>query len=788
MNNFKTLWLGSTAILSLSMVSNMANAQESVKNPEVVESEDSGLDVVIVTATRRSQNLQDVPVTISAFTAESLESKGVVTVTDLSGLSPNFRVNSPFSETQPNFTVRGIGVANEFNPNAQSPVGVYFDEVYQGFRANHGSALFDLERVEVLKGPQGTLYGRNTTGGAVNVISTRPDLEGSEGYVKVGFGNYGRFSMSGAAETTLVEDKLGARIALTRLSRDGYIENVSARYGGQNPFVGDEDYDSADSWAGRLSVRATPSENLDLNFKGYFSSQEPIGTAGTVVQLNPTGADIAGTVLTGLGERESAATNQGRYETDTWGLNFKADWLINDIEVTSVTGYDHGELSQPFDFDGSPSLVGQWDTNTADFESFSQDLHAAYSFSNIKVIGGVYFGWQEVSVLNRYLYLGFFNQFSGPGQFNPAGQFAPPPNPPTAIDALQQLTQTQSTYAAFLEVEANLTDRLTLTVGGRLTKENIDLTDFSSLLHDSDRNPFLYAYSSAGANSVAPSAPILTGIVPDIENSITEPTGRIMLSYDVSDDSMLYSSYSRGYRSGSFNGQSLIPVPNFVPAEFVDAYEVGLKSRLFDNTLQLNGAVFYNDYQGQQVQEIQNGASFLRSLDGRLYGFELDAVFQPSDRFTLSGTLGYLNSEYDDGQFLAPGDPSATDPRGIALGGNSFPFSPEWTASISPKIVIAKMDKGDLTLNANAVYTSKQFFDPFNDRQAIGPINQGEDAYTLVDANLRYDTGKYAISLWVKNAFDTDYNAYALNIESFGFDFFTPGAPQTYGVEASVKF
>ena len=270
--------------------------------------------------------------------------------------------------------------------------------------------------------------------------------------------------------------------------------------------------------------------------------------------------------------------------------------------------------------------------------------------------------------------------------------------------------------------------------------------------------------------------------------TVHKPTGRAILSYDVTDSAMLYASYSRGYRSGSFNGQSIVPVPNFVPAEFVDAVEAGFKARFFDNNLQINGALFYNKYKGQQVQEIQNGAAFLRSLNGRMYGFELDVKARPHPRVRLEASVGYLNTRYDSGQFLAPGDPAATDPRGIALGGNAFPFAPRWTASFSPAFTLAEFDGSSVTLQGDVNYVSKQYFDPFNDRQAAGPLRNGQDGYALVNASLRYDAKAFSASFWVRNVFNTYYNAYGLNIESFGFDFFTPGAPRTYGVEATVRF
>ncbi len=773
------------ALCGVLALANPALAEETA--PDATDGANGGIADIVVTANRRSESLQKVPLTIAALGSEELAAKGVADATALNGLVPNLRVNSPFSETQPNFTVRGIGVANEFNPNAQSPIGVYFDEVYQGFRASHGAALFDLERVEVLKGPQGTLYGRNTTGGAINIITRRPDLDGANGYLTAGYGNYNRFNMSAAAEATLVQDKLGVRIAITRLSRDGVIQNVASRYGATNPYVGNEDYDSIDSWAGRVTLRAKPTEALDMTLRAYFSDQKPIGTTGVVYQLSPGGADIAGRTFPGLGQRESAATNQGRYKTKSWGVNLKTDWTAGDVTVTSVTGYDDGSLHQPFDFDGSPSLIGQWDPNTAQFRSFGQDLHGTYEGDGFKLIGGGYFGWQEVDLLNRYFYLGVLNGMAGPNKFNPAGQFYPG-QAPTAIDARQQMRQSQWTYAAYLEGEISLTERLKLTLGGRLTHEKLAISNFSSLLYDSSRNPALYTYSSSCSNTVAPAAPILTGIVPGIEDKRTEPTGRAILSYTVPDGPMLYTSYSRGYRSGSFNGQSIIPVPNFVPAEFVDAFEAGFKARMLGDTLQINGAAFYNKYKGQQVQEIQNGASFLRSLNGRLYGFELDVKARPHPRVQIDASLAYLNTRYDDGQFLAAGDPAATDPRGIALGGNAFPFAPQWSANISPSVKLLDMGDRSVTLQGDVSYVSHQYFDPFNERQAVGPLRLGQKGYALVNGSLRYDAESFSVSIWGRNLFNKYYNAYALNIESFGFDFFTPGAPRTFGAEATFRF
>ncbi|MEZ5689638.1 MAG: TonB-dependent receptor plug domain-containing protein [Caenibius sp.] len=174
-----------------------------------------GLAEIIVTATKRSENLQNVPVAVSAISSDMLQSKGVFETSDLNASMPNLQVSSPYGQQQPNFSLRGVGVGTEYNANAASPVGVYVDEVYQAFRASHGQQLYDLEQVEVVRGPQGTLYGRNTTGGAINFITRKPKLDGTNGYLTLGYGNYDRYNAEGAVEFTPVTDKVGIRIAGT---------------------------------------------------------------------------------------------------------------------------------------------------------------------------------------------------------------------------------------------------------------------------------------------------------------------------------------------------------------------------------------------------------------------------------------------------------------------------------------------------------------------------------------------------------------------------------------------
>ena len=251
-----------------------------------------GLEEIIVTATKRSENLQDVPVAVSAISQTALQNQGVFETSDLNHSMPNLQVSSPYGQQQPNFSLRGVGVGTDFNANAASPVGVYVDEVYQAFRASHGQQLYDLEQIEVVRGPQGTLYGRNTTGGAINFITHKPSLHGTSAYLTVGYGSYNRVNAEGAIEFTPVEDKVGVRIAGTYIHSDPYMHNLlpaglnksapglptAAAYGnmssGKQPGI-------TESYGFRGTLVIKPTDRVTLTLKGYAAK----ATGGTETPL-----------------------------------------------------------------------------------------------------------------------------------------------------------------------------------------------------------------------------------------------------------------------------------------------------------------------------------------------------------------------------------------------------------------------------------------------------------------------------------------------------------------------
>jgi len=348
----KVVLLGSAALAAVP-----AMAQSS--------SSSGGLGEIVVTATKRAENLQDVPVSISAIGSEQLVSRGVTSSNDLGAVVPNLQVSSQYGETSPNFSMRGVGVTNEFAANTASPIGVYVDEVSQTFRYTHGLQLYDLDRVEVLRGPQGTLFGRNTTGGAIAMYTRQPQLGEANGYLTAGYGNYDRWKLQGALEATLVEDQVGVRVAFNRVKGDGYFKEPDVGFRANGP----DSYGSSDSIGVRGNLRIKPNEDLDIKIGGYYAKDDPVGYPLHYIGLvgmdanGNGGTDIVGSTRQGgitpngdvcCSYNQVSLDKGGKYITKSWGLSLNINYQLSDNwSITSVTGYSKSDYKLNIDNDAS---------------------------------------------------------------------------------------------------------------------------------------------------------------------------------------------------------------------------------------------------------------------------------------------------------------------------------------------------------------------------------------------------------------------------------------------------
>lgn len=827
---------------------------------------DSGLAAIVVTAQRRSQNLQDVPGAVSALAGDELESRGISETSDLQGFVPSLQITTPYGRTQPNFALRGVSVANEFSASTASPVGVYVDEVYQSFRASHGQQLFDLDRVEVLRGPQGTLYGRNTTGGAISFFSNRPQLrDAATGYATVGYGNYDTWTAEGAIEFTLVPDVLGIRFSGIVASGDGWQFNP----------IQNRDAGTTNTYAGRVTVRWQPTDSLDINLKGYVARDNPVAPNPYAFGQLAGGRDVLGYSRfdpaqnggRALNEDEVSADTGGNYFSSSEGLALNVSYEISDtLTVTSITGFDWGEYrNSPFDCDGSPNDLCALRYNSHS-TNFNQELRFNYEGDRLNIVAGLYYGVDRIETRNEIDFFGvlepllrgfgigdtFFNapvsapealaivpafavnptldptlpgscapiatgnpnglldgrslialltdiqlNNSGGGGFGGAiaaacrAAGAPPFGP---ISGEQRFTIERPSAAIYADASYDLTDALTIAVGLRFTRDEVRYEDGRTVLFDLG--------GTIRASTIPYSFPF-DPTLPAVEQteSASRLTGRINISYDFSDDILGYLSYSRGYRSGSFNGLAYQGTNQvyYIQPETIDAYEGGLKLQLFDRYVQLNMAGFYYDYQNHQVTQVVGATSFTRSANGSLYGGEAELAIQATDNLRFDAAFSYLNSEYS-GNIVDPNDPSSPTRN---VNGNPFPNAPETTFSAGVNWDIIDDIDDQLTFRADAAYTGSYFFDPFGDygldpcdrpgapgnvRPAGPAITCGNPGYWLANSRLTYTHGNYSASLWVKNLFDENYNTYGLNIDIFGLDYLNRGTPRTYGIELTARF
>lgn len=864
-------------LISIAIISTVAPLAQLVQSAQLEE--------IVVTATKRSESLQEVPLAVSAISSEALKKGGIFETTDLNRAAPNLQVSSPYGTQQPNFSIRGVGVGTEFNANAASPIGVYVDEVYQTFRASHGQQLYDLEQIEVVRGPQGTLYGRNTTGGAINFITRAPDLEDSNGYITVGYGNYERKNVAGAYEFTPSEGRFGVRIAGSYTDTDNYTENrlpagLSTQVAGM-PSQSGMNYNTGlqpggmEDWGLRATFRFLPTDDIDLSMKIYAAESEG-GTEAPV----PTGTDrnsdvydftnpnfLLAPVFTGLntvvpgilpesyspserglGVRDIEADTISPASTETQGVVFRGEFTVNEnLKFIGVAGYDEGEYSQlPYtDCDGTPYRLCAFGYYS-DFEAYNIDLRLDYQNGPLKVIAGAFYGYDEIYTSNRPDFFNFFrdvNAFFGvsPGYFNPAGSFAgilPPTEAgfATGITAIQNYEQQRDSWAFYTEANYEITESVNITFGLRYSDDTLEISDGYTTYYDdtgvarmlsvsqfNDGNLY-QPYFLQGLTDIAGNP--IPGLSADDLNSLfsgggdisyPDPrseegksdsvSGRIILDWQVTDQQMVYASYSRGYRSGTMNGQSYTTGNQiyFVPPEEVDAYEIGFKTRWLDERLQINGAVFLYDYQGQQGQIVDSSATAnLVSLDGEITGLEVDMLLAVTDTLTLTAAFGMLDSEYDNSP--CNGSPTGFPPQqgncvssaagAVDIGGNPFPYAAEETFNTGFDWDIAEIAEGIVTLHADAAYTGQFHYDSFEDYSeeplptvASGKMVEGEGDYWTYNARLSFSTESYGLALWGKNLSDEEYYPFGIALEGFTAGSYRVIAPpRTYGVEFTYKF
>lgn len=737
------------------------------------------IEEVVVTAQKRTQSLQDVPVSVSALGSSDLEGLKLRAATEIAAQVPNMQMQTPFGDSFPLIAMRGISMS-DFTPTQSSPVAVYVDEIYKGNPAIQGVQLFDVERVEVLRGPQGTLYGKNTTGGAVNFITKKPTHE-TEGYLTVGAGSFSRQEAQGAFQTSLVDDVLALRVAGTWTEADGYNENKLA---------GKDDLNSIDEWGARVSLAYTPSADLEAILRLSASQSTPTNAAIYTDNYNSTGLYPLGglpvdretdpaTLGAGasLDEHEFRSDRDDERKVETQAVSLSINYNLSDsLSLTSITSYDEGEFFAPEDTDGQALDMLHIDYG-ADATQWAQDIRVTSDFEGpFNFIAGLYWAREEIEATNRVDFThDVANIFglvdvtgdgligSDPAECN---SFDPNPLNVLCISQYNEFDQNKTSKAAYLHSTYDLSESMSLTVGLRYTEEETELRNYMAQLGGVD----LHATDTVTS--------ITQDMLPTDDFVDREWSGKLGLDYTTAGGTLLYVSYSKGFRSGAFNSQGYFFPPDVskVDPETLNAYEVGFKSELLDNTLQLNGAAFYYDYSDQQVLDVDAAtlSQFLVNIDSStIQGIELELTSRPIEPLTLRAGLGWIDTEVDEGLLASSGQD---------LKGNELPAAPKMNFNLSADYELALGSAGSLLLHLDTNWSDDHYHNVNN--------TVAQDAYWLTNGRVSFEAAddSFTVALWVKNIEDKVYKTYSVDLQALGWDYNHLGAPRTAGIEATFRF
>ena len=738
---------------------------------------DPVFEEIIVTAQRRAENLQDVPVAISAFTSADLERSGVRQAGDIAAMVPNFTVASPYgSEAMPVFSLRGV-TSNDFSQNQSAPVAMYVDEVYKSVGSLQALQTFDLDRVEVLRGPQGTLYGKNATGGAVSFFSHNPDLHTYDGYATVGIGNYSGKSFEGAVGGPISDGTLGWRAAVYYDKRDGWLDSITP---GVPPANG------IDALAGRLTLLAKPSDDLTATLKFSFSRSR-----GTPYGVRPANIlpDVTGN-NPNIGFFQNASLYAVDKVIDSDGVSLKLEWkLAPHAMLTSVTAFDYGRWVEVGDDASVGTNLWGADTYASSVNAYSEELRIASQDTGAWTwLAGAYFGHDAVHGWNEFHYFdGFPGTIYVPGSDTPLYGF----------DQKNSFNQLRQSSAVFANASFDVSPTFTVRGGVRYTRDSLALNDFYALEGGVNGAPTFaglgqpvlwtqtipytaatWVYFQPGTSPQGPTLP---------EQSVknTNVSYKVGADWKLEPGVMTYVSISRGYRGAALNSQAFnAPVEvNFAKPEELTAYEIGLKSEFFDRRMQLNAALFYYDDKNQQFlgTSTANGVLLYSEVNAnsKVQGGEIELRGKPTQDLELRANIGIQDSKYVDFIF-----------HDVDVSGNQLASSPKMTATGAADWRVGNLLGGTFRVSADINYTAKQYFDP----QDTERIAQG--GYTLVNARATLLLGtasQYSISLWGKNLGNKGWVSYALPTQlpsqgGLGLDYTVPAEPRTYGLSGTVRF
>lgn len=730
---------------------------------------DREIEELVVTAQKREESSQDIGIAITTLDEDRIVTTNVNNIQDLQNMAPSLQIGESFGFAQ--IMVRGIGTDNPFAGGDPS-VGMHIDGVITGQSSAQFGSLFDIDRIEVLRGPQGTLYGRNTTGGSINVITNRPTEE-TTGYARLTTGNYSLVKFEGAAGGSL-SDNLQGRVAVRTLERDGYGENIATG----------NDIDDADQQSFRVQLLWMPTENSsirlayehhdedDTNYMPKFRSASYDPAPLPALEPQPTDAQRASD------PRDLNSNVNLQNDREQQSLTLEYNWDINrTLSLTSLTNQQSFEKIPQADFDMTADDFYIW-SESFETDQFSEELRLNFQSDRVQGLAGLYYYREEINNSENRLDIPLVPQavadstppLAGCGfDDNVSDQIIGMP-PEDLCFHFRGETEAEA-WAFFTSVAYDLSDVLTLNAGLRYSDETRE--------GDTDR-------------WTAPGAPVLTFAD---KRSFDDLSPSLRLEWDAAADIMLYASYSEGFKSGIFLAGQRSPV---LDPETVETWEAGMKGTFLNRTLQLNAAMFHNDFtdlqQGRSVPAGSSGFTLVyeNAASADISGVETEFTWLATENLSIDGSATWLDATFDDYvttdpfdtvfQQLGLIDPDVDLSRQLA--GNRMVQSPEWALSLGANLDIHHANGWQSSIRLSAAYKDEVQFSQFN-HDALS-----QDSVTTVDANWQISSldGRWTLNAWGKNLTDeTIYvGTFILNSSRTNAGFLAP--PRTWGLTLGYNF
>lgn len=715
-NHVKCVLLAGAAwgVLAGASVAQDAEARAQAANSQAAASHEAAtVDDIVVTARRRAESLQDVPVAVTAVSGEQLEAHGALDITELARSTPSLTLNAARGSNSTLISfIRGVGQQDPlwgFDPG----VGLYIDDVYVARPQAAVLDIFDVERVEVLRGPQGTLYGRNTIGGAIKYVTSRINAEQPEGRLRASYGSYNQRDVIASAQLPF-SDQFKVSAAMARYLRDGYGKNLN---------TGNDHYNK-DVTAFRASAEWAPNDRLFFRLAGDLVNDDSNARHGHR-EVAPSPSDPYDT--------NAGAGDKNRVQTR--GLSLTGEWEMSDLlTFKSITAYREGLTRGNIDFDNLPQPI--LDIPAAyDDDQFSQEFQVLVSAGRLNGVAGV-----------------FYMDANASGAFDTVVGLA-------NLTTLTSGSVATKSYAAFADFSYDVTDALSVSVGGRFTKDEKEGTVFRQQ-YLGIRSPYF------GNNAAIPLGAPRTNYTRTRE--FEKFTPRVAVNYKFGSDLTAYASWGEGFKSGGFDmrGDAVLypATDNGYAPETVETYEIGLKGSLFDRRLTFATAIFDSSYENQQITtQYPAGATVASVVDNvgssSIRGWEFEGRFRPTSALTLNASLSYIDAKFD--QFLAyiptaSGNTACPTLPGCVVDVSSqrhFQNTPEWTGSIGATYNWFMADGSSVAFIPSVAYRGayQQFETP-------SPLlDQG--AYWMYDASIVWTSSNDRLTFGVhgKNLGDERY-------------------------------